>query len=85
MRIGSLWIKDKEGHKTIGGELESDVGINLPAGSKLQCRLVRNEKKQKGDHYPDYYLEAWIPREGQTPKRVADSSSASSMDEDIPF
>lgn len=84
MRIGSLWTKDKEGKKVTSGVMESDVGINLPAGAKLQCRLVRNEKKQNGDHYPDFYIEAWIPREDQVPKRTSEPSSPS-IDDDIPF
>jgi len=82
MRIGSLWIREKEGKKVTGGEIASDAGINLPAGTKLQCRLVRNEKKQPGDKYPDFYIEAWIARER---RESAPSGGARADNDDIPF
>ncbi len=82
MRIGSLWIREKEGKKVTGGEISSDSGINLPAGMKLQCRLVRNEKKQPGDRYPDFYVEAWVAREK---KASSTPSGAPHNDDDYPF
>lgn len=85
MRIGSLWLKKSkdEGQKYIGGEIQSDSGINLPAGMKLQCKLVKNDRKTAGDTHPDYFLEAWFPR----PKSQANTTAAgaSSDADDIPF
>lgn len=83
MRIGSLWIREKEGKKATSGEILSDSGINLPAGMKLQCRLVKNDKKQPGDKYPDFYIEAWFPRERNQASQTQGRQDR--VDEDIPF
>lgn len=82
MRIGSLWIREKEGKKMTSGEISSDSGINLPAGMKLQCKLVRNEKKQPGDKFPDFYIEAWVARE----KKASNTPGGTPHnDDDYPF
>jgi hypothetical protein len=61
MRVGSLWVhEDENKKKQISGEISAEAGINLAAGQKLSCKLVRNEKKQRGDRFPDYYIEAWF-------------------------
>jgi len=63
MRIGSFWVKkNDDGGKVITGEISSDVGLNVSAGQRLYARLVRNDKK-KDAKSPDYFLEAWVPRE----------------------
>lgn len=87
MRIGVLWIKTKDGKKVTSGEISSDSGINLPAGGKLFCRLVHNDKKQPGDKYPDFYIEAWFPEErGQkSDAGTTGKAPAAASDEDIPF
>jgi hypothetical protein len=86
VRIGSLWKKTKEenGLKvvSVSGEVESDIGINLPAGEKLFCRLVKNEKYVEGGKFPLYYIEAWFPREN-TQNQLPDAPP--SPDDDIPF
>ncbi len=67
MRVGSLWVhEDKDKAKVISGEILTDVGINLAAGQKLSCKLVKNDKKQRGDRHPDYYIEAWFQRGKET-------------------
>ena len=63
MRIGSFWIKkNDDGSKVLSGEIGIDVGLNIPAGQRLYAKLIVNEKK-KDTRSPDYYLEAWMPRE----------------------
>lgn len=63
MRIGSLWVHEKDGVRTMSGEISADAGINLPAGTRLSCKIAKNEKKQAGDKLPDWFIEAWVPRE----------------------
>lgn len=83
MRIGALWKNKKDdGSISISGSIESEVGINLPAGSKLACRLVKNEKHQEGDKLPLYFLEAWMPAEKTTAAPAADGNE---FNDDIPF
>lgn len=74
MRIGSLWIHDKDKKKVISGEIASDIGINLNSGQRLICKLVKNDKKQQGDKYPDFYIEAWLPKDkpNQAPSQPED-------------
>jgi hypothetical protein len=82
VRIAALWIHEKDGTRFTTGEITSDVGINLPPGMKLMCKIVRNEKKQSGDKLPDAYLEAWFPRprtEGAAPEGSGEEG------DDIPF
>lgn len=63
MRIGSFWVKkNDDGSKTMSGEIGSDVGLSVPAGQRLYAKLVRNDKK-KDAKSPDYFLEAWMPRD----------------------
>jgi hypothetical protein len=62
MRIAALWKNEKDGERWTAGEISSEVGINLPPGVKLLCKVVKNEKKVVGDNLPDFYLEAWYPR-----------------------
>ena len=86
MRIGSMWKKVKEDNGikiiSVSGEIESDIGINLQAGQKLFCRLVKNEKYVDGGKFPLYYIEAWFPRENaQSPA----SDVPPGADDDIPF
>jgi len=64
-RIGALWRRDKDGVQTITGTMESDVGVNLPAGAKLGISIVKNDKKVEGDNLPDFHLEAWVQKERQ--------------------
>lgn len=84
MRIGSLWkkVKEESGTKTISvsGEIESDIGIMVPAGEKLFCRLVKNEKYVEGGKFPLYFIEAWFPRENAMP-----AAPESTGNDDIPF
>jgi hypothetical protein len=86
--MGSLWKKTKEenGVKivSVSGEIESDIGINLPAGQKLYCRLVKNEKYVEGGKFPLYYIEAWFPRENPALTQPEGAGGAPG-DDDIPF
>lgn len=88
MRIGSMWkkVKEENGAKiiSVSGEIESDIGINLPAGQKLFCRLVKNEKYVDGGKFPLYYIEAWFPRENPV-AAAPDGTSGAPGDDDIPF
>jgi len=85
MRIGSLWKRTKEDKSiSVSGEIESDIGINLPAGQKLSCRLVKNEKYTPEGKLPLYYIEAWIRRDIQEPGPQGDQRPQD-VDEDIPF
>jgi hypothetical protein len=82
MRIGSLWKRVKEDKSiSVSGEIESDIGINLPAGQKLSCRLVKNEKYVEGGKQPLYFIEAWIRRD--LPELGAPGEPGA--DDDIPF
>ena len=86
MRIGSMWKKTKEenGVKVISvsGEIESDIGINLPAGQKLFCRLVKNDKYIEGGKFPLYFIEAWLPRDNS---QSSAPDTTAGVDDDIPF
>lgn len=85
MRIGSLWVhEDKDKAKVISGEISTDSGINLAAGQKLSCKLVRNEKKQRGDRFPDYYIEAWFQK-GKETSSTQHAVQESGNDENMDF
>jgi len=88
LRLGSLWKHEKEenGEKkiSISGEISSDLGVNLQAGSKLFCRLVKNEKYVAGGKFPLYFIEAWVPRD--LPVQGQDEPGPPpGVDDDIPF
>lgn len=62
-RIGALWIKmGNDGQKRTTGQLESDAGINIPAGHKVGVSLVKNDRKEK-DAHPDYYIEVFTQKD----------------------
>jgi len=88
MRIGSMWkkVKEENGIKiiSVSGEIESDIGINLQAGQKLFCRLVKNEKYVEGGKFPLYYIEAWLPRDNSL-STTPDTPNGPTADDDIPF
>lgn len=85
MRVGSLWVhEDENKKKQISGEISAEAGINLAAGQKLSCKLVRNEKKQRGDRFPDYYIEAWFQK-GKTTASTQNTIQESGAGEDIEF
>jgi uncharacterized protein (DUF736 family) len=52
MKIGALWLKEKDGKKYYSGIIE------FP-GMKLNFAIFKNEEKQQ-DNHPDYNI-VWSP------------------------
>jgi hypothetical protein len=83
MRIAALWKHEENGERWTSGEISSEVGINLPPGVKLLCKVVKNEKKVAGDNFPDFYLEAWFPR--PRPQAAPETSAEAAEADFAPF
>lgn len=62
-RIGVLWRKEKEGTAYLTGHLSVESGICIPPNARVQVTLRKNDQKKEGDKRPDFFIEAWEPRE----------------------
>jgi uncharacterized protein (DUF736 family) len=74
VKIGAVWLREKDGKKYMSGVIEYP-------GQKLNFAIFRNEEK-KADNQPDYNI-VWNPPKENGPKAPADSGGG--HDDDIPF
>lgn len=84
MRIGSGWIKEKDGAKYIQGVIDPSCGVCLPAGAALQFAIRKIEEK-KSSNSPDYSLEVWFPKPDDRPQDGHDAPKQGSGADQIPF
>ena len=78
-RIGVLWKKvDGEGAAYLTGNIGTEAGLCIPAHVRVQVSLRKNDQKKEGDKRPDFFIEAWEPREGA-------GHGPDSPGDDVPF
>jgi len=79
-RIGVLWRKvDKEGVAYLTGNIGTEAGLCIPAHSKVMVSLRKNDQKKEGDNRPDFFIEAWEPKE------QGRSAGGAPGDDEVPF
>lgn len=68
-RIGALWRKKgDDGVERITGNINSESGVNIPAGVTVGLAIVKNDKKTgdaSTDKQPDFYVEVFTKTEGR--------------------
>ena len=80
-RIGVLWKKvDKEGAAYLTGNISTEAGICIPAHAKVMVSLRKNDQKKEGDNRPDFFIEAWEPKE-----QVRSTAGGAPGDDEVPF
>jgi uncharacterized protein (DUF736 family) len=79
-RIGVLWRKvDKEGAAYLTGNIGTEAGLCIPAHVKVQVSLRKNDQKKEGDNRPDFFIEAWEPKEQRS------TTGGAPGDDEVPF
>lgn len=79
MKIGALWLKEKDGKKYFSGKIE------VP-GLDLQFAVFKNEEKNK-ENQPDYNIVWSSPNQKKNNSTQQNSSDQVQpfSDDDIPF